>query len=112
MTSHRTLARFARRAMKALLLSVLPAALLIEIAVAQDPAGRGGRGIPAGDPSANSDKDTRPYDKHDFSGLWSRNPSTYKLPACPECRDDQNVPAGYGLSFRRSVTIQSRAASH
>lgn len=97
MIVRRALAPFTRSAIKGLLLSVLPASLLIGIAVAQNPAGGGGRGTPAADASANSDKDTRPYDKHDFNGLWSRNPTTYKLPACPECRDNQNVPAGYGF---------------
>lgn len=61
-------------------------------AVAQNANGPRG-----GDPNASSDKDTRPYDKHDFSGLWSRNPGQFKMPPCPECRDNQNVPAGYGF---------------
>jgi hypothetical protein len=80
-------------------LAALPAAVLLQSATAQTPApaGRGRGNTPAGDPYASSDKDTRPYDKHDFSGLWSRNPATYKLPACPECRDQVNVPAGYGF---------------
>jgi len=47
------------------------------------------------DPYASSDTDKRSYDKHDFSGLWSRNPSQFKLPACPECREHGPVP-GYG----------------
>jgi hypothetical protein len=45
---------------------------------------------------ASSDKDTRPFDKHDFNGLWSRNPVTYKLSPCPECRD-QTLAPGYGF---------------
>jgi hypothetical protein len=28
------------------------------------------------DPNVSSDKDTRPYDKHEFRGLWARNPQT------------------------------------
>ena len=48
------------------------------------------------DPNVSSDKDTRPYDKHNFSGLWARNPQTYKLPPCQECRDQALAP-GYGF---------------
>jgi hypothetical protein len=55
---------------------------------------QGGRGKP--DPNVSSDKDTRPYDKHSFSGLWARNPQTYKLPPCQECRDQASAP-GYGF---------------
>lgn len=43
-----------------------------------------------------SDTDTRRYDKRDFSGLWSRTPQQYGLPACPECRDPVTWP-GYGF---------------
>jgi len=64
-----------------------------------------GRGAAAGpnrgkpeDAFISSDKDTRPYNKHDFNGLWSRNPQTYALPACPECRDPGPWPGnGYGF---------------
>ena len=43
-----------------------------------------------------SDKDTRPYDKHDFNGIWARNPSAqFHQPACPECRDDSRPSYGY-----------------
>ena len=64
-------------------------------AFSQAPAGgRGGRA--GGDPNASSDTDKRPYDKHDFTGLWSRNPQQFKLPACPECRDRGPAP-GYGF---------------
>ncbi|MEQ1883686.1 MAG: hypothetical protein ABL967_01395 [Bryobacteraceae bacterium] len=63
-------------------------------ALAQMPAGgRGGRG---GAPAGPSDTDTRPYDKKNFDGLWARNPQTYKLPVCPECRD-QAIAPGYGF---------------
>src|ERR1051326_524140 len=48
------------------------------------------------DPNAITDTDKRPYDKHDFSGLWARNPQTYGLPECAECRDTPNAP-GYGF---------------
>lgn len=42
-----------------------------------------------------SDKDTRPYDRHDFTGLWARHPSAqFHQPPCPECRDE---PPSYGL---------------
>lgn len=53
----------------------------------------GGRGKMA---PAGPDTDTRPYDKHNFDGLWARNPQTYGLPACPECRDTPHAP-GYGF---------------
>jgi len=36
----------------------------------------------------NSDTDKSSYDKHDFNGLWARNPSAeFHQPPCPECRD-------------------------
>ena len=44
----------------------------------------------------NSDQDTSRYDPRDFSGLWSRLPSQYDLPPCPECRDPATWP-GYGF---------------
>ena len=67
-------------------------------AFAQTPAPADGRGNgrAGGDPNASSDKDTRQYDKHDFSGLWSRNPGQFHLAACPECRDRGPAP-GYGF---------------
>jgi hypothetical protein len=70
-------------------------------AFAQAPAGgRGGRA--GGDPNASSDTDKRPYDKHDFTGLWSRNPQQFKLPACPECRDvDRPRDTASSATFRR-----------
>jgi len=47
----------------------------------------------------SSDKDTRPYQKRDFNGLWSRNPRQYGLPACPECSDPGPWPRnGYGFN--------------
>lgn len=55
--------------------------------------GRAGRN-PA-DALISSDKDTRPYDKRDFNGLWARNPQTYDLPPCPEC-GDPGPWTGYG----------------
>ena len=43
-----------------------------------------------------SDKDTRPYDKHDFNGIWARNPSAqFGQPPCPECRDNSRPSYGY-----------------
>jgi hypothetical protein len=90
-TNHGDLARVIRRAAKALALAALPAVLLVAIAVAQNPTPQ-----TKGDPYASSDTDKRPYDKRDFNGLWSRSPSTYKLPACPECREHGPAP-GYGF---------------
>src|SRR2546428_13077955 len=67
------------------LLGVLAAALLVQNAMAQTPAS-----VP--DAYASSDKDTRPYDKHDHSGLCSRNTQQFKLPPCTECREHGPVP--------------------
>ena len=53
------------------------------------------RGAPV-NPDAITDSDKSPYDKHDFTGLWARNPQTYGLPACNECRDVPHAP-GYGF---------------
>lgn len=85
--------RTIQRAVTLLALAALPAVLQIQSASAQTPANMGGRG---GDPNKSSDTDTRPFDKHDFSGLWSRNPRQFKLAACPECGDRGQAP-GYGF---------------
>ena len=46
--------------------------------------------------SEPSDKDTRPYDKHDFNGIWARNPSAqFHQPPCPECRDNSRPSYGF-----------------
>jgi len=40
--------------------------------------------------------DTRPYDKHDFNGIWARNPSAqFNQPPCPECRDNSRPSYGF-----------------
>src|SRR5437879_1394948 len=70
--------------------SLLTVLILSTMAWAQNAAN-----MPRGT-DASSDKDARPFDKHDFNGLWSRNPVTYKLPQCPECRDQALAP-GYGF---------------
>lgn len=94
-TNYSGLARLNWRAAKMPALLALPLALVIQSGLTQNVPGNGrGRG---GDPNASSDTDKSPYDKHDFNGLWSRNPGQFKLPPCPECRDNQNVPAGYGF---------------
>jgi hypothetical protein len=80
------------RAATVLALTAVPAALLVQKASAQG-MGRGGAKF---DPNASSDTDKSPYDKHDFNGLWSRNPRQFKLPACPECGDFGTAP-GYGF---------------
>ena len=83
------------RAVRVLALAAVPACLLAQAPVAQN-ATSGGRRTAAGSPiSGPSDKDTRPYDKHNFSGLWARNPLPFGQPACPECRD--NGPVAYGF---------------
>ena len=57
--------------------------------------GRGGRGARAGGPQAPSDKDTRPYDKHDFTGVWTHNPGPDD--PCWECAEQNPVRVpGYG----------------
>ena len=89
MANNNGLARITSRIVKAVGLIAVPAVLL-----AQNPA-PGQRGQRP-DPNAISDTDKRPYDKHDFTGLWARNPQTYGLPACAECRDTPNAP-GYGF---------------
>ena len=65
-------------------------------ALAQNATVQNMRGAAKGDPYASSDTDKRPYDKHDFNGLWSRNPSQFKLAPCPECREHGPAP-GYGF---------------
>jgi hypothetical protein len=92
------LARLTGRAVKALALAALPAALLVQIALAQNTAAvaKAGNGADGVNPYASSDTDKRPYDKRDFSGLWSRNPAQFKLPQCPECREHGPAP-GYGF---------------
>jgi len=45
----------------------------------------------------SSDTDKSPYNKHDFNGLWARNPQVYGLPRCPECGDPGPWPrTSYG----------------
>ena len=53
------------------------------------------RGTPE-DAYKSSDTEKRPYNTHDFSGLWSRNPAQYGLAPCPECSDPGPWP-GYGF---------------
>jgi hypothetical protein len=84
--------RFPRFFVSALSVTAISAFLLVPGSAAQNAVARVAR--PAG-AAGNSDKDTRPYDKHDFTGLWARNPLPFKEPACPECRD--NGPIAYGF---------------
>ena len=79
MTNKSGLARFFGPVVKVLAVTAVPAVLL-----AQNP----GPPVDRNKPWVNSDKDTRPYDKHDFNGLWARNPSAqFGQAPCPECRD-------------------------
>ncbi len=55
----------------------------------------GGPPNAAVDSYQSTDKDTRPFDKHNLGGLWSRNAQQFKLPPCTECREHGPVP-GYG----------------
>jgi hypothetical protein len=86
-----SLARITWRVAKTFALTAVPALMLAQ----NPPAGGAGRRA-APDPNVSSDTDKRPFDKHDFSGLWARNPETYKLPPCQECRDQALAP-GYGF---------------
>jgi hypothetical protein len=79
----------ATAAMAMSLFAGVAAMALVQAAAAQG-AGGALTGRTAGKPEdalVSSDKDTRPYDKHDFDGLWARNPVTYGLEPCPECGD-------------------------
>ena len=79
MTNNSGWARFCRPVLTVLALAAVPAVLL-----AQNPGAQNDRNKPW----VNSDKDTRPYDKRDFNGLWARNPAAqFGQPPCPECRD-------------------------
>ena len=93
MTNHCGLAQFIGRVAGA---AALTAVLAVAggCAYAQNAAAAGGRGNAAS--AGPSDKDARPFDKRNFNGLWARNPQTYKLPECPECRDTNAAP-GYGF---------------
>ncbi|MDP9053425.1 MAG: hypothetical protein M3N93_03865 [Acidobacteriota bacterium] len=72
---------------RALVLAIC-AFLLPQVSVAQKSAA-----------PASSDKDTRPYDKHDFTGIWARNPAAqFGQPPCPECRNVGPVP-GYPVTY-------------
>src|SRR6058998_77765 len=84
MANNNGLARITWRIVIVLFLIAAPLAILAQQ-----------RGAPA-NPDAITDTDKTPYDKHDFTGLWARNPQTYGLPACAECRDTPNAP-GYGF---------------
>lgn len=78
-----------RRVARVLALAVLASTMTVAAASAQP-----NRGKPE-EAYISSDTDKRPHNKRDFNGLWSRNPTTYELPACPECRDPGPWP-GYG----------------
>ncbi|MEQ1949484.1 MAG: hypothetical protein ABL995_20000 [Bryobacteraceae bacterium] len=46
----------------------------------------------------SSDTDKGAFNKHEFNGLWARNPQVYGLPRCPECGDPGPWPrASYGF---------------
>ena len=98
MTNNSGLARFSKRAAKALALTAVPALLLVPSAFSQE--GRPMAAKVIGDDVNKkyelSDHDTRPYDKHDFNGIWARNPAAqFKQPPCPECRDNSRPSYGY-----------------
>lgn len=74
--------------------AVILAALAATVLTGTTPSAQQNRGTPQ-EAYVSSDTDKRPHNKRDFGGLWSRNPGTYELPACPECRDPGPWP-GYG----------------
>ena len=79
------------RAATTLALTAISAAMLISTASAQNARPRNGA------QNTSSDTDKSPYDKHDFNGVWTRNPRGFKLPACPECGDPPpGAFTGYG----------------
>jgi hypothetical protein len=82
MTNNNCLVRFSQRALQALVVIGVVLFLMPQVSQAQRGEGPPQPGV------GNSDKDTHPYDKHDFNGFWVRNPAAqYNQPACPECRD-------------------------
>src|SRR5947209_996894 len=98
MTKHSGLARFSRYASRAVALTAVPAFLLVQNSPAQN-AGRAASKVVGNDVNKTyplSDMDTRPYDKHDFNGIWARNPSAqFNQPPCPECRDNSRPSYGF-----------------
>src|SRR5579871_5338749 len=94
MTRNTGFAGYSGRAVRVLALSTMPLCLMAQTP-AQNAAGTGRRAAAGSANAGPSDKDTRPYDKHNFSGLWARNPLPFGQPACPECRDDG--PTAYGF---------------
>ena len=76
-------AQISWHAVRALALTAVPVFLLVQSSVAQNAARIAGKvsGNDVNKTYQTSDKDTRPYDKHDFNGLWARNPSP--IPPAP-----------------------------
>jgi hypothetical protein len=72
-------------------LAVSAALLLSPLVFAQGGGGRGGRG---GIPAHNPANDSKPYDKHEISGIWSRNGSPGGYGGGGTCRDCGD--RGYG----------------
>ena len=69
--------------LKALTLVPMLAFVLTPSGMAQNAAANAGGN--AANPYTSSDTDKSAFDKHDLSGLWSRNSQQFKLPPCPEC---------------------------
>jgi len=95
MTKTSDSARLAWHAVQSIAMAILPAVLLIPAASGQQTLLGRTDGKPE-DALISSDTDKRPYNKHDFNGLWSRGPQTYGLPRCPECGDPGPWPS-YGF---------------
>ena len=77
---------------------VVTVAALALVVLFQNTAAAQGRGAQQGGaPRAPSDTDTRPFNKRDFNGLWSHNPTEHELPACWECGEQHPIRIpGYG----------------
>ena len=93
MTNATAAAQFQMRHIMWAVLAAVATALATQSATGQPPLSAREREMAGG--AGSSDTDTRAYDERDFSGLWSRAPDQYGLPACPECRDPVDFP-GYG----------------
>jgi hypothetical protein len=80
------------RAATTFALTAISSAMLVSTASAQNARPRN-----AAPNTSSSDTDKSPYDKHDLSGVWTRAPRGFKLPACPECGDPPpGAFTGYG----------------
>ncbi len=80
-------------ALPALPVILLGQVLLVQLLMVQPGAAQ--RGYTDPNDYTSTDKDTSPYDKHDLSGLWSREPALQGMTPCLECREHGSA-SGYG----------------